>query len=81
MTAKERLRSLVEGLSEEEVATALLIVERRRVEPMLQALAQAPVDDELSTATEDASALEGLAAYERGDSLSPDALKRDLGLA
>jgi hypothetical protein len=41
MTAKDRLRSLVDELSEEEAASALVVVERRRADPMLHALANA----------------------------------------
>jgi hypothetical protein len=81
MTAKERLRNLVEDLSEEEAATALPIVERRRVDRMLQALAAAPPDDEESSPEEDAVSQDALAEYERGEAVSPDQLKRDLGLA
>jgi hypothetical protein len=81
MTAKERLRILVEDLSEEEAATALPIVERRRVDAILRALAAAPADDEESTAEEDASSGRALDEHKRGEALSPDALKRDLGLA
>lgn len=81
MTAKERLRDLVEGLSEEEAATALPIVERWRADKMLQALAAAPPDDEESTPEEDAVSRDALAEYERGEAVSPDQLKRDLGLA
>lgn len=81
MTAKERLRNLVEDLSEEEAATALPIVERRRVDRMLRALAAAPADDEGSTPEEDETAREALAEYERGEASSPDELKRDLGIA
>jgi hypothetical protein len=81
VTAKEKLRSLVDELSEEEAASALLVVERRRADPMLRALATAPPDDEVSTPEEDAGAREALAAYQRGEALAPDELKRDLGLA
>lgn len=81
MTSKERLRNLVEELSEEEAATALAIVERRRVDTMLQALAAAPADDEDSAPEEDAGARAALAEYERGEAISSDELKRDLGLA
>lgn len=80
MTAKERLRSLVEDLSEEEAATALAIVERRRADPMLHALVSAAPDNEPSSPEEDHSAREALEAYESGEALSPDELKRDLGL-
>jgi hypothetical protein len=81
MTAKERLRNLVEELSEEEAATALPIIERRRVDPMLQALAAAPPDDEESTAEEDAASRDALAEYQRGEAISPEQLRRDVGLA
>lgn len=81
MTAKEKLRTLVDELSEEEAASALLVVERHRADPMLHALAAAPADDEESTSEEDATAREALAAYQRGEALAPDELKRDLGLA
>lgn len=81
MTAKERLRSLVDELSEEEAATALVVVERRRADPMLHALANAASDDEPSSPHEDESARQALAAYERGEALSPSELKRDLDVA
>lgn len=71
MTAKERLRSLVDELSEEEAATALVVVERRRADPMLHSLANAANDDEPSGPHEDVSARRALAAYERGEALSP----------
>jgi hypothetical protein len=80
MIAKERLRNLVEELSEEEAATGLPVVERRRVDPMLQALAAAAADDEESTPEETLSGREALAEYESGQAISADELKRDLGL-
>jgi hypothetical protein len=80
MSAKERLRDLVEDLTEEEAAAALPLVERRRADPVLRALAGALPDDEESTPDEDASAREALAEYKRGEAISPDRLKRDLGL-
>jgi len=48
---------------------------------MLQALAAAPPDDEESTPGEDSAARDALSAYERGEAISPDELKRDLGIA
>lgn len=81
MTAKERLRNLVDDLSEEEAASALIVVERQRADPMLRALAGAADDDEPSSLEEDGSALHALAAYERGEALSPSELKSDLGIA
>jgi hypothetical protein len=81
VTAKQKLRTLVEELSEEEAASALLVVERHRGDPMMQALASASQDDEETTAEEDATAREALAAYQQGEALAPEELKRDLGLA
>ena len=81
VTAKERLRDLVEEMSEQEAAATLVVVERRGADRMLQALAAAPIDDEPSDHDEDASAREALAAYERGEAVSADELRRELGLA
>jgi hypothetical protein len=81
MTTKERLRELVEELTEAEAAATLLITERHRDDTMLQVLASAPDDDEPSSPEEDTSAQEALAAYNRGEAIDPDELKRDLDLA
>lgn len=80
VTTKERLHKLVDELSDQEAETALVIVERRRDDPMLQALAAAPLDDEPSDLDEDASADEALAAYRRGEGFSSDGLRSELGL-
>jgi hypothetical protein len=80
MTTKERLHKLVDELSDQEAEAALVIVERRRDDPMLHALAAAPLDDELSNADEDASAAEALDAYRRGEGVSSDELRSELDL-
>jgi hypothetical protein len=80
MTTKERLHKLVDELSEREAEAALVIVERRRDDPMLRALASAPLDDEASEADEDASAADGLAAYKRGEAVSSEQLRAELDL-
>ena len=80
MTTKERLHELVDDLSEQEAEAALVIVERRRDDPMLHALASAPIDDEPSDAEEDASAAEALAAYRRGEAISAEQLRGELDL-
>jgi hypothetical protein len=69
MTTKERLHKLVDELSEQEAEAALVIVERRRDDPMLHALAAAPLDDEPSDADED-----------RGESVSSEQLRAELDL-
>jgi hypothetical protein len=80
VTTKERLHKLVDELSEQEAEAALVIVERRRDDPMLQALAAAPADDEPSDGDEDAGAAEALAAYRRGDAVDAEDLGRELEL-
>jgi hypothetical protein len=80
MTTKEQLHKLVDELSDQEAEAALVMVERRRHDPMLQALASAPLDDEASDADEDASAAEALSAYHRGEGLSSDQLRAELDL-
>jgi hypothetical protein len=80
MTTKERLHKLVDDLSEQEAEAALVIVERRRDDPMLSALASAPIDDESSDADEDASAAEALAAYRRGEAVSAEEMRAELDL-
>jgi hypothetical protein len=81
MTTKERLHKLVDELSEQEAKAALVIVERRRDDPMLHALASAPIDDEPSDAEEDASAAEAMAAYRRGEAASTEQLRGELDLS
>lgn len=80
MTTKERLHKLVDELSDREAEAALVIVERRRDDPMLHALASAPLDDEPSEADEDAGAAEALAAYKQGEGISRDELRAELEL-
>jgi hypothetical protein len=80
MTTKERLHKLVDDLSDQEAEAALMIVERRRDDPMLHVLASAPIDDEPSGAEEDASAVEALAAYRRGEAISAEQLRGELDL-
>jgi hypothetical protein len=77
VTAKDKLRHLVDELSEEEAASALLVVERRRADSMLRVLAAAPEDDEESRSREDATARRALSAYQRGEALTADELKRE----
>jgi hypothetical protein len=80
VTTKERLHKLVDELSEQEAEAALVIVERRRDDPMLKVLAAAPADDELANADEDASVGEALAAYRRGEAVGAEDLRRELEL-
>jgi len=80
MTAKEKLLRLVDELSDTEAEAALMLVERRRTDPMLEALAAAPADDEPSSTEEDASARAAFDSYRRGEAISADEVKRESGV-
>lgn len=80
MTTKQQLHKLVDELSEQEAEAALVIVERRRDDPMLHALASAPIDDEPTSPEEDTSAADALASYRRGEAISSEEMRRELDL-
>ena len=84
MTVKERLHQLVEELPEgqatEAAERALLHLKRVSTDPVLRALLNAPIDDEPDTEEERALIAEGRAALERGDVVSDEELRRELGL-
>jgi hypothetical protein len=78
MTAKEKLRRLVEDLSEQEAEAALVAIERER-DPMLELLDRAPVDDEPRSDDEEAGVREAKADAERGEVFSAEQIRRELG--
>ena len=83
MTTKEQLHRLVDHLPESEVPAAERYREYlsvARQDPFLQALMNAPVDDEPETEEERAAVAEARAALERGQVISDEDLRRDLGL-
>ncbi|MSQ24655.1 MAG: hypothetical protein EXR58_08985 [Chloroflexi bacterium] len=84
MTVKERLHQLIEDLPEGQVTEAaeraLLQLRGLADDPVLRALMNAPLDDEPETDQERALVAEGLADLERGDILSDEELRRELGL-
>jgi hypothetical protein len=80
MTAKERLHELIDQLCEQDAEPVLVVVERRRGDPMRRALACAPLDDEPSGASEDASVAKALAAYGWGETISSKQLRTELAL-
>jgi hypothetical protein len=80
MTAKERLRELIDRLAELEAEVVLTMVERRRDDPILHALACARLDDEPSGTGEEAGAAEALVAYGRGEAVSAKQLRTELAL-
>lgn len=65
MTAKEKLRERVEGLSEQEAGEALRLLELSG-DPVIAAFRDAPADDEPWTAEDEAAAAEGRADVAAG---------------
>lgn len=79
MTTREKLHRLVDELSEAELATTLRIVETQRHDPMLQALANAPEDDEPWTDDDEAAVAESRADFAAGRTLSHEEMLRKYG--
>jgi hypothetical protein len=78
MTAKDKLRQVVEELTELEAERMLEIFTRRRgSDPVLDLFENAPIDDEPTTPEEDRSAVE--AWKQRHDSISLDEFEREIG--
>jgi hypothetical protein len=80
MTIKEDLYRLVDELPESELHAAKRYLEylRNMGDPMLQALMEAPYDDEPTTPEEDAGAREAWQEYLRGEAISAEEAKREL---
>lgn len=82
MTSKEKLRVIVEDLSEPDAEATLAYIERRKAahgDPVLEILDGAAPDSEPTTPEEDRGAAEAREEYERGDFVEADEIKRDLG--
>ena len=82
MTTKEKLHRLVDHLPESEVPAAERYLEYlsvARQDPFFRALMNAPLADEPETEEERAAVAEARAALERGEAISDQELRRDLG--
>lgn len=79
MTNREKLHRLVDELAEAELAPTLRLVETQRHDPMLQALADAPEDDEPWTDEDEAAVAEGRADLAAGRTISLDEMLRKHG--
>jgi hypothetical protein len=78
MTAKEKLRQVVEELSELEAEETLAFIARRREpDPVLAFINNAPEVDEPLTPEEEASLDEAWAEYKRGESVPLDEFLRE----
>ncbi|MDA8068220.1 MAG: hypothetical protein M0T77_06375 [Actinomycetota bacterium] len=81
MTAKQQLRQLVDELSEVEAAEALsILASRRRRDSLSELLDNAPEDDEPTTPEEEALVAEAFEAIERGETITLEELRAELGL-
>lgn len=76
MTTKEALHRLIDELPDDQAEQVL----RGISDPVLRARALALIDDEAETPEEAAAVAEGIADLERGDVLTTEQLRRELGL-
>ncbi|MCL5256569.1 MAG: hypothetical protein M1319_02095 [Chloroflexi bacterium] len=80
-SAKERIHSLVEQLPESQLDAAervLAYLKVRGEDHLLQALVEAPEDDEIAGAEEDRAADEAWAEYCRGEGRTWEDVRREL---
>ncbi len=79
MPTREAIHRLVDELPEEELATAeALLRELRRGDPVLEALARAPIDTEPTSPEENAESEEAWQEHLRGQSIPADEIKKRL---
>lgn len=78
MTAKEKLRVVVEELSESEAEGALDYIASRRHDELEELLDSAPVDDEPSTPEEEAAVQLAREQLARGETVSLDEIRSEL---
>lgn len=76
MTTKEALHRLIEELPEDQAERLLRVIE----DPVARSLELAPLDDEALTPEEEAALQEGRDALARGETLTTEQLRRELGL-
>lgn len=80
MTIRKELYRLIDELPEDELKAARRFLEylRNMGDPMLQALMEAPYDDEPTTPEEDEGAREAWQEYLQGEAISAEDAKREL---
>ncbi len=79
MTAKEKLRKVVEDLSEAEAAAALdVLISPGGRDSLAELLDHAPLDDEPTTPEEDESARGARAEIARGEFFTADEIEREI---
>jgi hypothetical protein len=82
MTTKETVHKLLDLLPESEWEEVQRVLEKHlaKHDPVLRAFLEAPEDDEPETEEERAAVAEAYEAIARGEVISDEELKRDLGL-
>lgn len=78
MTAKERLRRTVTGLSEAEAAETLDFIARRRAPTLGDLLDQAAVEDEAVSDEEERAVQEAREQIERGETVPLEQVRSEL---
>jgi hypothetical protein len=81
VTSKEKLRLVVEELSEQEAEATLHYIDQRRSgapDALTEMLDNAPPDDEPTTPEEDAGAQEAREQYRRGEFIEAEQIKREM---
>lgn len=80
MTSKKELYRLIDELPESELHAAKRFLEylRNMGDPMIQALMEAPCDDEPTTPEEDAGAQEAWQEYLRGEARPWEEVRKEL---
>ncbi len=79
MTSREKLHRLVDDLAENELVPTLRLVQSQRHDPVLQALAHAPEDDEPWTDQDEAAVAESRADIAAGRMVSHEEMLRKYG--
>jgi hypothetical protein len=79
VTTKEALHRLIDDLPEDALPAVERYLASVRDDPVLKALVTAPIDDEPTTPEEDASSEEAWQSYRRGQYVSNEDLRRDIG--
>lgn len=78
MIAREELHELIDKLPEREIPTVRGLLRYLAGDPLLRALAEAPIDDEEETEKERAAVAEGRAEIARGEVYSWEEVRAEL---
>ncbi len=81
-STREKLRQLIDQLPDSELHAAerYLVFLVAEADPLLRMLLDAPIDDEPETEEERAAVAEALAELERGEVVTDQELRRELGI-